>query len=352
MQLRFARVNGSADRRGRSRFGRATERDVPFARHQAARWVEANPARSGQINLAPGMQVSEIERGAARPVERLHVGRQLDEVTADESRRQTEAAQHLDQQPGRIAARAAQFGQRFLGRLHARFETDEVLDVPAKPLVEGNEKIDGAEYWRGRMMDGGRWIMGRGEWDVSADFSLLPGRAEWELRKRTVVRAPGFNTSGARPRQPCVGERFRMAENVASHRIDQRGQFWRERAGFEERAQVLFQCFIVGERKVTGAFIEEEIKGIVNRHLGDHFHLDREFLHPFLEHQARVPIGERVLLPVDEVLAAANPQRIAQDARAAMRGGPQPHDMRAVTDRLVVRVMRLVIEGYVNCHKG
>ena len=82
--------------------------------------------------------------GAARAVERLDVGLELDQVARDEARRQSEVAQHLHQQPAGVAARAGAKLQRLLGRLHAGLHADQVADVALQPLVERHQKVDGA----------------------------------------------------------------------------------------------------------------------------------------------------------------------------------------------------------------
>ena len=73
---------------------------MAFAGEQARGRVEADPAGARQVDLAPGVQVGEVDLGAARAVERLDVALQLDQVAGDEARRQAEVAQQLHQQPG------------------------------------------------------------------------------------------------------------------------------------------------------------------------------------------------------------------------------------------------------------
>ena len=55
-------------------------------------------------------------------------------------------------------------------------------------------------------------------------------------------------------------------------------------------------------------------------------------------------------MPVDEVLAAGDLLRIAQDACPAMRRGPQSHHMRAMSDRAVVRIFSPMIKSNVDRH--
>ena len=80
---------------------------MAFAGEQAGGGVEADPAGAGQVDFGPGVQIGEVGGGAGGAVERLHVGRELDQVAGDEARGEAEMAQDLDQQPGRIAAGAA-----------------------------------------------------------------------------------------------------------------------------------------------------------------------------------------------------------------------------------------------------
>ncbi len=92
---------------------------MAFAGEQAGGRVQADPAGAGDVHLGPGMQVGEVVVGAAGAVQRLDVGLELDQVARGEARGQTEVAQCLHQQPGRVAAGAALEFERFLGCLHA-----------------------------------------------------------------------------------------------------------------------------------------------------------------------------------------------------------------------------------------
>jgi type IV secretory pathway TrbL component len=98
LELDLALVHRAADRRGAGGLGRG-QRDVAFAGQQAGGRVQADPAGAGQVDLAPGVQVGEVDLGAAGAVERLHVGLQLDQVARHEARRQAQVAQQLHQQP-------------------------------------------------------------------------------------------------------------------------------------------------------------------------------------------------------------------------------------------------------------
>ena len=144
-ELHFALVHGAGHRRGAGVAGRRRERDVAFAGEEAGGRVEPDPAGAREIDLRPGVQVGEVRRGPGRAVQRLHIGRELNQVAGDEARRQTEMTQDLHEQPAGVAARAASTGERLFGRLHARLEPDDVGDVLCQPAVEIDQEIDGAD---------------------------------------------------------------------------------------------------------------------------------------------------------------------------------------------------------------
>ncbi|MNY39906.1 hypothetical protein D3C86_1746160 [compost metagenome] len=66
---------------------------MSFAGKKPGSCIQANPASTGQVHLAPGVQVGEIDFGAGWAIEAFHVGGQLDQVTGNETRRQPEVAQ-------------------------------------------------------------------------------------------------------------------------------------------------------------------------------------------------------------------------------------------------------------------
>src|SRR5690606_4739089 len=75
LRVRLAEV-AAADRGGVAVVRGGGERNVAFAGQKAGGWVEADPAGAGDIDLAPGMKVGEVDLGAGGAVERLEVGRQ------------------------------------------------------------------------------------------------------------------------------------------------------------------------------------------------------------------------------------------------------------------------------------
>ena len=264
------------------------EADVTFAGKQTRRGIKSNPACARQIHFAPRVEIGEVHLGAARPVERLHIGRELNQVAGNEARGEAHRAHRLHEQPAGVAARSAGLGERFLRRLHARFEADGVFDVVQEPLVDLDEEINRARLY----------------------LEIL--------------------------REQFVHER----------------EVFRRRLGqFHERRKLLLQRRLIDERINLRRLVDEEVERIMDRHLGDEFHLDAEFLHLVWKDKPRVPVGERVLMPVDEVFAARDFLRVAENLRPAMRRRPQAHDMRAVAHGLVVGVVRLVVEGDVDGHE-
>ena len=99
-ELHLGLVHATLNRRCARRLGCAGQRNMAFAGQQAAGGVQANPASAGQIDLAPGVQVGEVDLGAAGAVERLHIGCQLDQVAGNKARSQPAVAQQLHHQPG------------------------------------------------------------------------------------------------------------------------------------------------------------------------------------------------------------------------------------------------------------
>ena len=140
----LALLDGALDRRGARRLGRAGQRDVAFAGQQARGRVEPDPAGARQVDLAPRVEVGEVVGRPLRTVERLLVGRQLDQVARGEACREAEVAQDGDQQPAGVAAGALGARQRLLAGLHARLHPHDVADLVLQPGVEADHEVDGA----------------------------------------------------------------------------------------------------------------------------------------------------------------------------------------------------------------
>ena len=140
VDLRIA--DHAGDGRGRAVVRRCRQRQVALAAEQAGGRVHADPARAGDVDLGPGMQVGEVVVGPRGAVQRLQVVLQLDQVAGHEPRRETEPAQDLHQQPAAVAARALAQPQRLVRCVDARLEADDIADVGLQPLVDRDEEID------------------------------------------------------------------------------------------------------------------------------------------------------------------------------------------------------------------
>ena len=282
-ELHLALLGQATQRRGARGLGGAGERNMAFARKQAGGRIEPDPARAGQVGLAPGVQIGEVVRRSGGPVQRLDVRSQLNQVTRDETRGDAEVAQQLHQEPARVAARAAGERKCFFRSLHARFHADQIAHVLRQLLVEVDEEIVGLA---------------------------------------------------------------RLARNLVQVSLEQR----RRRQLHEVGRELVKLPVLVLEREFLGAGLEEVVERVDDRHLGHQIHLDRELARLLREHEAREPVGLRILLPVDEVLLGQDPERVGVHRRARMRRGPQAHHLRAERDRPVVAVTRDVVKRDVNRH--
>ena len=114
--LDVADVGVADDRRRIARIGSARKRDMTFAGEQSRSRIEADPARTWEIHFGPGMQIGEIALRPGRTLERLLIGGELDEIPGREACGESEIAQDLHQQPGRVAARADAARERVFRR--------------------------------------------------------------------------------------------------------------------------------------------------------------------------------------------------------------------------------------------
>ncbi len=282
----LAFVGQPVDRRGARRLRRARERNVPFAGEQSRRRIEADPAGARQVHLAPCVQVGEVDRRAARTVERLHVRHELDQIAGHEARGDAEMPAQLHEQPAAVAARPRAELERLRGRLHARLHPYQVADVALQPLIQRDQEIHGA---------------GRRAIDAV------------EIRAK-------------------------------------RGRRARLRVACEIRREFDLQRIVVAERILLRAAFEEEVERVVHRHLGDQIDRDVEMVGAFGKHEPRKMVRERVLLPVDEVPCGLDRHRIRDDRRPAVRCGTQPHDLRAEIDEPVVAIAGGVVQRDVDGH--
>jgi hypothetical protein len=138
-------VGHAGDRRGAGGKCRAGERDVAFSRRASPRSRRARSIPRPARTLRPMREVGEVLVRPARPVERLLVRGELDEIAGYEARRDAQPAQDLHQQPRRIAARADGAGEGLLRRLDAGLHAHRVVHLVAHHGVDGGEEVDGAD---------------------------------------------------------------------------------------------------------------------------------------------------------------------------------------------------------------
>src|SRR5262249_30203445 len=96
---------------------------------------------------------------------------------------------------------------------------------------------------------------------------------------------------------------------------------------FEERRELLRQPRLVAERKRLGRRLEEEVERIQDRHLGHEVDVDRQLAGRVGKDVSRQVIAVRILLPVDEVLARRDVERICEDGGPTVRRRPQSDEM-------------------------
>ncbi len=239
------RLGDALDRRGRARVRCRRQRDVPLAREERRRRVQADPAGSGDEDLGPGVQVGEVGRRAGRPVEADHavgVRCELHEVARHEARREAVLPQQADQQPRTVAARTDPEAQGVVGGLDARLHPHRVGDVAVDRGVQGREEVDG-------------------------------DRAALGLRRQLVL--PGR-------RVLAVVDRSQV------------------------RRQVGRQRRLVGEREPLGVLLDEEVERVDHHQVGNQADGDVEDLDLLREDDPGQPVAERVLLPVEEVVLRAD----------------------------------------------
>ncbi len=81
------------------------------------------------------------------------------------------------------------------------------------------------------------------------------------------------------------------------------------------------------ERPGLGALLDEEIEGIVDRHVGDEIDFDLQLGDRLGKDEAGQEIAVGVLLQVDEVVRWRDLQRMAEHLGFAVRGGLEPDDL-------------------------
>ena len=291
VQRRLARLGRTGDRRRGLRMRGGRQRNVALAGEQPRRRVQPDPSGAGDVHLGPGVQVGEVGGRPGRTVERLHIGGQLHQVAGHEARRQAHLAQDRHEQPRRVAARPDPGAQRVIRCLHTGFHPHVVADVGIHRTVERDQEVDGAR--------------------AGCDREVLhPG-----LGEVTGARALAFLVHRAQIGLEVFGQRL--------------GVF---------------------EADMFGPVLDEEVERVDDLHVGDQADGDGQAARPGREDQPRHEVAESVLLPVDEVVAGLDLQRVGLDRGARVRSRAQPHDMRIHLHQPIERVAGAMLQRHLDAH--
>ena len=122
--------------------------------------------------------------GPAGADERLFVGDELDQVARDETRRKTEVAQDVYEEPGAVAAGALSFAERLLGGEDARLHAHDVSNERLNLLVEADQLVDRAHPVA---RDAGEQVVQQRPRRIEA-----AERGQFVVERRVVGERPGF----------------------------------------------------------------------------------------------------------------------------------------------------------------
>ena len=102
---------------------------------------------------------------------------------------------------------------------------------------------------------------------------------------------------------------------------------------------------------MLGAGFQEKVKGVEDSHFCDQVHRHFELSGLVWKDQTRLVIGERVLLPVDEVFSWFHLDAVRQDVASTVGCRSQANDLRSQLNGAVVTVVRYVMQCDMNGHK-
>ncbi len=71
--------------------------------------------------------------------------------------------------------------------------------------------------------------------------------------------------------------------------------------------QIVGEVLGIVEGPFLGGVLDEEVEGVVDRHVGDEIDLDLQFAHRLGKDEARQPVAVGVLLVIDEMLRRRRP---------------------------------------------
>ena len=179
--------------------------------------------------------------------------------------------------------------ERLVRGLHARFHADRVLDVAVEPLVQSDEEVGDRR------------------------------------RTRPARRSPDSHCCQQRP----------------------------DRTGRPQvRLEIERELRFVDERERLGRFLDEEVERVDHGQVGDEVDRDVEQLRRLRKHEPGHEVAERILLPVDEVLARRDAEAVRQNRRPAVRRGTQPDHLWMDLNGAVEAVRRAMFDADVNAHSA
>ena len=254
---------------------------MPFAAEEPARRVEPDPTRARQIHLAPRMQIDDVARDPARLVGQHALVGELHEIPRHEARREPASAKQRRHEHRRITAARPPGREALFGCVDPGLFADDVAHASIHRRVERDQQI------------------------------------------------------GRRPRTRDLGVERLKARTPIERRI----------IGHEKRRQLARQLGRVRERHLGRELLEQEVERVhgpnVDRQLDQHIERAHERLGREMHARHVVPV--RVLLPAQAVLLL-DLQPIRLDARARVRGRPQPNRVRPERGRRRIAVVALVLD--------
>ena len=252
-------------------------------------------------------------------------------------------------------------GEQARGRVQSHPARARQIDLA--PGVQIREVLVGAGWTVERLRVGGELDQvprdeARGETEMAEELDEEPGgvtaRAAAERERLLFGLHPGIEADHVLDvaLHPLIDldEEVDSPPSVATDGAEIAGEARGQRLGGEVRRQLPRLPVVVREGDVLGGRLQEEVEGVVHRHLGHQVDLDPELPHHVGEDEPRQVVALGILLPVDEVLAGSHAQRIGQDGRAAVRRRAQPHELRRQMDPPVIAIRRHVVEGDMNRH--
>ena len=190
--------------------------------------------------------------------------------------------------------------------------------------------------------------------DLHQQPAAVPAGTTLDLQRFLWRLHAGLHADGVRnvALQPLVdvNQKVDRAALAAVHLVHIGLQQRRHGCGGEVGRQLLDLTRVVLERVVFCRRFQEKVERVVHRHLHHQVDGDLEFGGGLGEHQARLVVGKRVLLPVDEVVAGLDALRIREHLGAAVRRGTQTNHLWPQFDKTVVPIMRDVAQGNVDGH--